>query len=124
MSLAPAERRALARIEDSLCRSDPRLARMLTQFRLPLSRGGLKGLARRFPALRPYLSLIIALAVALVFILVLMLSPSMPLRCEVSSRPGTMTAASQGSHCPTANYNRSYEGGYGNDPVTGQSGNG
>lgn len=35
MSLAPGERRTLAHIEDSLCRSDPRLATWLTKFRLP-----------------------------------------------------------------------------------------
>ncbi|HEY2576155.1 MAG TPA: hypothetical protein VGI74_07585, partial [Streptosporangiaceae bacterium] len=35
MSLAPDERRTLARIEDSLSRSDPRLAIWLTTFTLP-----------------------------------------------------------------------------------------
>jgi len=35
MSLAPEERRTLARIEDSLSRSDPRLASWLTTFTLP-----------------------------------------------------------------------------------------
>lgn len=36
MSLAPDERRTLARIEDSLSRSDPRLAAWLTTFTLPV----------------------------------------------------------------------------------------
>jgi Protein of unknown function (DUF3040) len=36
MSLAPGERRRLARIEDSLSRSDPRLAAWLTTFTLPV----------------------------------------------------------------------------------------
>lgn len=38
MSLAPGERRALARIEDDLRRCDPRLADMLATFALPASR--------------------------------------------------------------------------------------
>ena|SRR5487761_509304 len=39
MSLAPKEQRALAGIEDSLSRSDPRLATMLATFTVPSSRG-------------------------------------------------------------------------------------
>jgi len=37
MSLAPGERLALARIEDALRYSDPRLAAMLSTFTLPLT---------------------------------------------------------------------------------------
>jgi hypothetical protein len=53
MSLAPAERRALDKIEDGLRRSDRRLVRMMTRFKVPLARGGLVILVRRFRWPRP-----------------------------------------------------------------------
>jgi DUF3040 family protein len=65
MSLTPAERRALARIEDSLRGSDPGLAAMLATFALPGPRAkvaALIRLPRRITRARPLILAAIALA--------------------------------------------------------------
>jgi Protein of unknown function (DUF3040) len=102
MSLAPAERRALAEIEDSLCRSDPGLARMLTGFRLPIARGGLMVLARRLP--RPGLihPLTVVVIAVILLVLAIVLSPARP-PCDVHG--GTRFAVgTQVSGCPPAHH--------------------
>jgi hypothetical protein len=103
MSLAPAERRALAQIEDSLCRSDPRLAGMLTRFRLPITRSGWKVLARRLQ-LRLIVPLILTVTIFLC-ILAIMLGPHRPMpSCSASSGPGSVTAAARINRCPAASH--------------------
>ena len=104
MSLAPAERRALARIEDSLCRSDPGLARMLTRFRLPITRGGWTIAARRPRRARLLVPLILAVTVALCVLAILPGPHRAPPSCGVGSGPGPATAAARFSDCPTANH--------------------
>jgi hypothetical protein len=102
MSLVPAERRALAGIEDALCHSDPELARMLARFRVPIARGGLRVLVRRL--LRPgsILPLIVVIALFLL-VLAMVLSPAAPLPCD--QHGGTRFAASvQVSGCPPAHH--------------------
>jgi hypothetical protein len=47
MSLAPAEQRALDRIEFALYGSDRRLAHTLSRFKLPLAHGGLTMMVRK-----------------------------------------------------------------------------
>jgi hypothetical protein len=103
MSLAPAERRALARIEDSLCRFDPRLARMLTQFRLPITRGGWKVLARRPRQLTLLVSLILAVT-CLLCILAVVAGPHAPPPCGAGSGPGSVTAAAHINSCSAASH--------------------
>lgn len=92
MSLAPAERQALARIEDSLRRSDPRLASMLTQFRLPLT--------RRLPRLGPFVLLMGVLAVVFLLVVTAVLSPAKLSRCGLRRGPDFATAVSQVTGCP------------------------
>lgn len=60
MSLAPGERQALASIEDSLCRSDPRLATMLVTFTLPACRGRTPRRKRLSRGALPAMRLIVA----------------------------------------------------------------
>ena len=72
MSLAPKEQRALAGIEDSLCRSDPRLATMLATFTVRSSRGRIprwKGLPPGRLRIRRFIP--VALATALTGLAVL-----------------------------------------------------
>jgi Protein of unknown function (DUF3040) len=104
MSLAPAERRALARIEDSLCRSDPRLARMLTRFRVPITRGGWKVLARRPRQLRLFVPLILTVTIFLC-VLAIVLGPhhAVPSR-GADSGPGSVIAATRINNCPAASH--------------------
>jgi Protein of unknown function (DUF3040) len=104
MSLAPAERRALARIEDSLCRSDPGLARMLTRFRLPITRGGWKVLARRPRQLRLFVPLIFAVTVVLCVLAVVPGPHDAPPSCGAGSGPGPATAAARINDCPAASH--------------------
>jgi hypothetical protein len=101
MSLAPAERQALARIEDSLRRSDPRLASMLTKFRLPLFRGGWTGLTSRLSRLGPFILVMAALGVVFLLVVAVVFSLSQPSRC-VRSGPGFATALSRVGSCPSA----------------------
>ena len=110
MSLAPAERQALARIESSLRCSDPRLASMLTQFRLPLFRGGSTGLTRRLPQLWPFISLMVALIVVFLFVLTVVLSPGKPSPCGVHSGPGFAIAAGQVTGCSPASHGSQGDG--------------
>lgn len=105
MSLAPAERQALARIEDALRRSDPRLASMLTQFRLPLSRGGWTGLTRRVPRRsRPLVSVMVALIVLFLFVFVVVLSPGSQWGCGVRGVTASATPALPVSGCAPARH--------------------
>jgi peptidoglycan/LPS O-acetylase OafA/YrhL len=99
MSLAPAERRALDGIEGSLRRSDPRLARILTRFSLPLFRGGLAILARRLR--RPRLAIVSALAVAAVAVLVVaaLHTPEPPVPCAAAATSGLLGPGAQASAC-------------------------
>jgi hypothetical protein len=104
MSLAPAERRALARIEDSLCRSDPGLARMLTRFRLPITCGGWTIAARRLRRARLLVPLILAVTIVL-YVLAIVLAPRhAPPSCGAGSGPGSAAAAARFSDCPTASH--------------------
>jgi hypothetical protein len=96
MSLAPGERRALATIEDSLSRSDPQLARMLTRFTMPASRAGVAVVARRLRQLRPRIISAVIVIVAFLLVLAVLRSPATPLRR--AARTGT--AATQVSNCP------------------------
>lgn len=93
MSLAPGERRALARIEESLCRSDPELADVLTKFSLPVWRDGWNGLTRRLRRFLPFIPVVVAVAVALSFILVIELSAAAPLPCGHSGRASAVSIA-------------------------------
>lgn len=114
MSLAPAERQALARIEDSLRRSDPRLASMLTRFRLPLLRGGLR---RRLPPfgggwrrltrrlrrrLGPLIVLVVTLTVVTLLVVAAVLSPGKSPHCSVRTGPGFANAVGRVIGCPPA----------------------
>ena len=120
MSLAPVERRALARIEDSLCRSDPRLAGMLTRFRLPITRGGWKVLVRRPRQLSLIVPPILTVTIFLC-ILAIVFGPhhAVP-SCGAGRGPGSVTAAARINNCPAA----SHQGGVArNDHVMRPSGN-
>ena len=99
MSLAPAERRALDGIEGSLRRSDPRFARMLTRFSLPLFRGGLAILARRLR--QPKLAIVSVLAVAAVAVLVVaaLHTPEPPVPCAAAATTGLVGPGAQASDC-------------------------
>jgi hypothetical protein len=91
MSLAPAERKALARIEDSLCRSDPELAAMLARFSLPgprLSFPGLRRLlsgasvSRRWPRLRRFMLVpAVGFLAVLAAVIAVLLSPTAQSAC-------------------------------------------
>src|SRR5947209_5215601 len=99
MSLAPAERRALARIEDSLCRSDPGLARMLTRFRLPITRGGSKIPVQKLRRVRLFVPLIFAVTVVLCVLAVVPGPHHAPPSCGAGSGPGPATAAAPINGC-------------------------
>jgi Protein of unknown function (DUF3040) len=102
MSLAPAERRALTRIEDSLCRSDPALARMLTRFRVPIARGGWMIPVQRLRRVRLFVRLILAVIVFLCA-LAIVLGPHHALpSCGAGNGSGSTTAAARFSHCQSA----------------------
>ena len=101
MSLAPAERRALARIEDSLCRSDPGLARMLTRFRLPVTRGGWMVPVHRLRRGRLFVALMLAMILCLC-VLAIVFGPHRAPSCGGASGTGPATAAARVSHCPSA----------------------
>lgn len=118
MSLAPREQHLLARIEHSLRRTDPRLARTLSTFRLPAFRGGLAHLCRSRG--RDFLPPVLALvAISLIICCGLLLGRAGPLPCSyrgmaassVKTCPGTGSAAKQQSH--TSSHMT------GNDPATG-----
>lgn len=111
MSLAPAERRTLAQIEDTLRRADPRLDSMLTRFRLPIWRGNLAGVTRRLPRLTPLILLMAAATVLLALVLTIVLSPSPSLPCGARSGAGGAAAAGPVSYCPTAGYRGHNPGG-------------
>jgi len=100
MSLAPAERRALALIEDSLHHADPGLARMLTQFRLPLARGGWRVVIGRLPRLGPFIPLLVAAAVVSALVLAVLLGPSGSLPCGARGETGFAATAAQAGGCP------------------------
>jgi hypothetical protein len=102
MSLAPAERRALARIEESLCRSDPRLASMLTRFSLPVWRGGWAGLTRRHRRLGSFLPVVMAVAMVLLPALVIGLSVAAPLSCGPRGGAASAAATAHVRGCPPA----------------------
>ena len=120
MSLAPAERRALAEIEDSLCRSDPGLARMLRRFSVPIARGGLMVLARRLPRPGSIHPLTIVVIAVILLVLAIVLSPAAPPSCDVHG--GTRFAVgTQVSGCPPAHH-RGRAGGGPLSSARGQSG--
>lgn len=89
-------------IEDALRRSDRRLARMLTRFKVPLLRGGLV-IAIREPRRRRrvVMAAIAVIAVALLVVAVWN-SPATPLTCSAPSRPGPAATTAQASICPLA----------------------
>jgi DUF3040 family protein len=98
MSLAPAERRALNTIEDALCRSDPRLARMLARFKLPLSRGGLVIFLRRPRPLRQLIVSAVAVTAAVLVVVGIVRSPAPP-RCSAPESSVLIAAAAAARHC-------------------------
>ncbi|MDQ2812119.1 MAG: DUF3040 domain-containing protein [Actinomycetota bacterium] len=100
MSLAPAERRALNEIEDSLRRSDRRLARMLTRFMVPLSRGGLLILVRRPRRRRRLIVSAVGVTAALLLVVAILRAPVTPQACSVPSRAGSAAAATLVRNCP------------------------
>jgi hypothetical protein len=101
MSLAPAERRILTEIGESLGRSDPGLARMLTRFRLPISRGGWEVLIRRLPRLKPLLPAAVTVIMVVMLILVIAFSSHASPQCAVHSGLRSATTT-QLSGCPPA----------------------
>jgi hypothetical protein len=101
MSLAPAERRALDGIEDSLRRSDPRLARMLTRFSLPLSRGGLAIQARRIRQRKLLIVSVLAVATLAVVVLTALHRPAPPVPCAAAGAAGLVAPGTQASACPS-----------------------
>jgi len=98
MSLLPAERRALNKIEDSLRHSDPRLARMLNRFTVPIARGGLMVLAHRLGTHRR-LILVLAVLVAGLAALVIMHGPSRA-SCPRTRGSPSVAADTQFTSCP------------------------
>jgi hypothetical protein len=100
MSLAPAERRALDAIGDSLRRSDPRLARMLTHFAVPLSRGALAILAYRLWQRRLLVMVILAVVSIAVIVVAALHSPDPPVPCGTISGTGFSVPSTQGGSCP------------------------
>ncbi|MFY9927112.1 MAG: DUF3040 domain-containing protein [Streptosporangiaceae bacterium] len=99
MSLAPAERRALDGIEDSLRRSDPRLARMLTRFSLPLSRGGLVILARSIRQRRLLVVSVLTVATLAVVVVAALHRPAPPVPCAAAGTVGLVAPGTQASAC-------------------------
>jgi hypothetical protein len=102
MSLTPAERRALEKIEDGLRRSDRRLARMLTRFKVPHSRGGLVILVRRPRRHRRPIAAAVAVTALALLVVAILHSPTTPLTCSPPSGTGSAAAAAQASNCPLA----------------------
>lgn len=107
MSLAPAERRVLDTIEDALCRSDRRLARMLARFKLPLSRGGLviflrrprrPRRPRRLRRLRRLIVSAVAVTAAVWVVVGIVRSPTPP-RCSAPRSSGPVAAAAAARNC-------------------------
>ncbi len=101
MSLAPAEQRALDKIADTLRRSDRRLARMLTRFKVPLARGGLMILIRRLPRTRLLRRLIVsavAVTAAVLLIVAVVRSPATPM-CSPHASIRSIAAAVRASEC-------------------------
>jgi hypothetical protein len=104
MSLAPSERRALARIENSLSSSDPGLATMLATFTLPTFDGGTprwKCLLRRIVRIPiPFIlaGLVLAAMSAIIVGALLRSGPGDPL-CTPSTRA---IAGGQTLSCPPA----------------------
>jgi hypothetical protein len=101
MSLAPAERRALDTIEDALRREDRRLARMLTRFALPLTRGGLAIFVRRPGRLRRLIMSAVAVTAAALFVVATLNSKITPPICAAPTT-ASAAAAMQSSVCPPA----------------------
>jgi len=98
MSLAPAERRALDTIEDALRRTDRRLARMLTRFRLPLARGGLVIILRRPRRLRRLIVSAVAVAAVAWFVVAVIRCPATTL-CSAPARTEPAAAAALAGDC-------------------------
>jgi hypothetical protein len=98
MSLAPAERRALNKIEDALCRSDRRLARMLARFKLPLSRGGLVIFLRRPGQLTRLIVSAVAVTAAVLVVVGIVRSPAPP-RCSAPRSSVPIAAAAAARNC-------------------------
>jgi len=105
MSLAPGERLALARIEDALHYSDPRLAAMLATFVLPST---LRLRVRGERLARSRVSRIVAVSIALAAMCVSLLSWLLPAPCgQPACPPGRQPSACQhavgsGSQFPRA----------------------
>jgi hypothetical protein len=100
MSLAPSERRALDKIENSLRHSDPRLARMLARFTVPISRGGLMVMMRGPRRIKPLIVSVIALTAISLLVLAVLHSPGTVLPCSASSGSGFTTSTRPS--CPSA----------------------
>lgn len=93
MSLAPEEQRNLARIEDSLSRSDPRLATMLATFTVRSFRGRIplwKGLCQGWLRIKPFIPVAFATALALAILGGLLLTHASQPSC--TPRSGTVSA--------------------------------
>jgi hypothetical protein len=95
MSLAPAEQRALDRIEFALYGSDRRLAHTLSRFKLPLAHGGLTMMVRQpRPRNRVIAAVILVMALGLLVAAVWNGSATSP-TCASSTGPAlTATKAS------------------------------
>jgi|ERR1700761_360407 hypothetical protein len=102
MSLAPAERRALDKIEDSLRHSDPQLARMLRRFTVPITHGGLVILARRPGRLRLMVMLSVAVAMVAVLVFAALHGPAGVTPCSPAASTGLGLPASTAGNCPAA----------------------
>ena len=98
MSLAPAEQRALDKIEDALRRSDRRLARMLARFKLPLSRGGLVIFLRKPGQLTQLIVSAVAVTAAVLVVAGIVRSPTPP-RCSAPKSSVPVAAAAAARHC-------------------------
>jgi hypothetical protein len=99
MSLAPAERRALDKIEDSLRRSDPQLSRMMRRFTVPVTRGGLVVMARSPGRTKRLLLLIFILAAIALFVLMAMYGSTGTLPCGYSGNPAVTASSTPNSSC-------------------------
>jgi hypothetical protein len=102
MSLAPSERRALGRIEDSLSRSDPRLATMLATFTLTPFCGNTPRLAsvlRRITLTKRLMLAVTTLAALAVIMISALLHSS---RADPLCSPAARVAGGQTLSCPPA----------------------
>ena len=99
MSLAPAERRALDKIENSLRHSDPQLSRMMRRFSVPLTRGGLGVMMRSPGRTRRLLLLAVILATLAVLVMLAVWGSTGTLPCGVTANPAVTTATTQGAGC-------------------------